>query len=144
MAQYLPDILVACLLKLARRENILGESNMSLVASPQLLDAGSNAWQLAALSAAPQWLDSGNNAWQLAAATFVALQSIPGLTVLYGGIVKKKWAINSAFMAFYAFASVLVVWILFDYNMAFGEQWFPFLGKPKPAAPAVFELAPAM
>ena len=44
----------------------------------------------------PEWLNSGNNAWQLAAATFVGLQSLPGLTILYGGIVKKKWAINSA------------------------------------------------
>ena len=61
-----------------------------------------------ALVASPQWLDTGDNAWQLAAATFVGLQSIPGLTVLYGGIVKKKWAINSAFMSMYAFASVLV------------------------------------
>src|SRR6516164_4223162 len=51
---------------------------------------------LMALVPSPQWLDSGNNAWQLAAATFVGLQSIPGLTILYGGIVKKKWAINSA------------------------------------------------
>src|ERR1700745_4190559 len=91
-----------------------------------------------ALAPSPQWLDTGNNAWQLAAATFVGLQSIPGLTVLYGGIVKKKWAINSAFMAFYAFASVLVVWVLFDYNMAFGEQWFPFLGKPALATSATF------
>src|SRR6201985_3881085 len=76
----------------------------------------------------PKWLDSGNNACQLAAATCVVLQSIPGLAVLYAGYVKQKWAINSAFMCFYAFASVLVVWVLFDYNMAFGEQWFPFLG----------------
>ena len=83
-----------------------------------------------ALVPSPQWLDTGDNAWQLAAATFVGLQSIPGLTVLYGGIVKKKWAINSAFMSMYAFASVLVVWVLFDYNMAFGPQWFPFLGTP--------------
>src|SRR6201981_2305118 len=91
-----------------------------------------------ALTPSPQWLDTGNNAWQLAAATFVGLQSIPGLTVLYGGIVKKKWAINSAFMAIYAFASVLVVWVLFDYNMAFGEQRFPFLGKPALATAAAF------
>jgi ammonium transporter, Amt family len=91
-----------------------------------------------ALVAAPKWLDTGNNAWQLAAATFVGLQSIPGLTVLYGGIVKKKWAINSAFMSIYAFASVLVVWVLFDYNMAFGPQWFPFLGTPSLATSAVF------
>src|SRR6516162_9817640 len=86
----------------------------------------------------PKWLDTGNNAWQLAAATFVGLQSIPGLMVLYGGIVKKKWAINSAFMALYAFASVLVVWILFDYNMAFGPKWFSFLGKPMLATGAAF------
>jgi len=86
----------------------------------------------------PKWLDSGDNAWQMAAATFVALQSIPGLVILYGGIVKKKWAINSAFMAIYAFVAVLVVWVLFAYNMAFGPQWFPFLGKPMPALSASF------
>jgi Amt family ammonium transporter len=95
------------------------------------------------LVASPKWLDTGDNAWQLAAATFVGLQSIPGLTVLYGGIVKKKWAINSAFMSMYAFASVLVVWILFDYNMAFGPQWFPFLGKPMLALSAPFTLGQA-
>jgi Amt family ammonium transporter len=91
-----------------------------------------------ALVPSPQWLDTGNNAWQLAAATFVGLQSIPGLTILYGGIVKKKWAINSAFMAIYAFASVLVVWVLFDYNLSFGPQWFPFLGSPQLATSAAF------
>ncbi len=86
----------------------------------------------------PKWLDTGANAWQMAAATFVALQSIPGLVILYGGIVKKKWAINSAFMAIYAFVAVMVVWVLFAYNMAFGPQWFPFLGKPMPALSAAF------
>jgi ammonium transporter, Amt family len=91
-----------------------------------------------ALTPSPQWLDSGNNAWQLAAATFVGLQSIPGLTILYGGIVKKKWAINSAFMAMYAFASVLVVWVLFDYKMSFGDQWLPFLGYPGLATSAAY------
>jgi ammonium transporter, Amt family len=97
-----------------------------------------------ALTPSPQWLDSGNNAWQLAAATFVGLQSIPGLTILYGGIVKKKWAINSAFMAMYAFASVLVVWILFDYKMSFGEQWFPFLGFPGLATSAEYTTGQAI
>src|ERR1700739_4617377 len=96
-----------------------------------------------ALVPSPQWLNEGDNAWQLAAATFVGLQSIPGLTVLYGGIVKKKWAINSAFMSIYAFASVLVVWVLFDYNMAFGPKWLElfgqgFLGTPSLATGAMF------
>ncbi len=91
-----------------------------------------------ALVPSPQWLNEGDNAWQLAAATFVALQSIPGLVVLYGGVVKKKWAINSAFMSIYAFASVLVVWILWAYNMGFGPGMFPFVGKPMPALSAAF------
>src|SRR5580692_386127 len=91
----------------------------------------------------PKWLDTGNNAWQLAAATFVGLQSIPGLMVLYGGVVKKKWAINSAFMTLYAFASVLIVWMLFDYNMAFGPQWYPFIGHPLPAMSALFTTSQA-
>jgi ammonium transporter, Amt family len=101
-----------------------------------------------ALLPSPQWLDTGDNAWQLAAATFVGLQSIPGLTVLYGGIVKKKWAINSAFMSMYAFASVLVVWVLFDYNMAFGPAWLSlagqsFLGTPALGTSAAFTLGQA-
>jgi Amt family ammonium transporter len=96
-----------------------------------------------ALVPSPQWLDTGDNAWQLAAATFVGLQSIPGLVVLYGGVVKKKWAINSAFMAMYAFASVLVVWVLFDYNLAFGPQWLPFWGTPGLATSAAFTLGQA-
>jgi Amt family ammonium transporter len=102
-----------------------------------------------ALVPSPQWLDTGDNAWQLAAATFVGLQSIPGLVVLYGGVVKKKWAINSAFMAMYAFASVLVVWVLFDYNMAFGHAWLTiagqtFLGMPQLATSAAFTTGQAI
>jgi len=91
----------------------------------------------------PKWLDTGSNAWQMAAATFVGLQSVPGLVVLYGGIVKRKWAINSAFMAMYAFAAVMVVWVLWAYNMSFGEQLFPFWGKPQPALSAAFMLQQA-
>jgi len=96
-----------------------------------------------ALVPSPSWLNEGDNAWQLAAGTFVALQSIPGLVVLYGGVVKKKWAINSAFMSIYAFASVLVVWILWAYNMGFGPGWLSiagqtFVGSPIPALSAAF------
>src|SRR5580658_2634498 len=92
----------------------------------------------------PKWLDTGSNAWQMAAATFVGLQSVPGLVVLYGGIVKKKWALNSAFMAMYAFAAVMIVWVLWAYNMSFGDQWFDVwavIGVPKPALSAGFMLS---
>jgi Amt family ammonium transporter len=80
----------------------------------------------------PEWLNKGDNAWQLTAATLVALQSVPGLVVLYAGTVKRKWAINSAFMAFYGFACTLIVWVLWAYKAGFGEQMLPFVGVPGP------------
>jgi ammonium transporter, Amt family len=80
----------------------------------------------------PPWLNHGDNAWQLTAASLVGLQSVPGLVVLYAGIVKKKWAVNSAFMAFYAFAAVLICWVVFAYQASFGKQMLPFVGVPRP------------
>src|SRR6202050_2922461 len=82
------------------------------------------------MSGTPDWLDTGDNAWQLTAASLVALQSVPGLVVLYAGIVKKRWAVNSAFMAFYAFAAVLICWVLWAYEASFGQQMLPFVGRP--------------
>ncbi len=69
----------------------------------------------------PRYLNPGNTSWQLTTATFVGLQSVPGLAILYGGIVKKKWAINSAMMVVYAFAIVIVSWVLFGFSMGFGS-----------------------
>ncbi|KAI5072319.1 hypothetical protein GOP47_0012425 [Adiantum capillus-veneris] len=82
------------------------------------------------LPSLPLWLNKGDNAWQMTAATLVGIQSMPGLVILYGSIVKKKWAVNSAFMALYAFAAVLICWVLWAYKMAFGQQLLPFVGKP--------------
>jgi Amt family ammonium transporter len=85
------------------------------------------------LPASPEWLNKGDNAWQMTAATLVGLQSMPGLVILYASMVKKKWAVNSAFMALYAFAAVLICWVLVAYRMAFGDKLLPFWGKGAPA-----------
>jgi Amt family ammonium transporter len=69
----------------------------------------------------PDWLNSGDNAWQLVAATLVGLMSLPGIAVLYGGIVQKKWAVNTMLMAFTGFSLVLVVWVLWGFKMGFGQ-----------------------
>jgi Amt family ammonium transporter len=69
----------------------------------------------------PPWLNAGDNAWQLMAATLVGLMSIPGIAVLYGGIVQKKWAVNTMLMAFSGFSLVLIVWVLWEFPMAFGK-----------------------
>ena len=85
------------------------------------------------------WLNEGANSWQMTAATLVGLMSVPGLVVLYGGVMQKRWSVNSMMMAFVAFAIVLVLWVLVGFKMGFGEPIHAisdsgflgnFLGKP--------------
>jgi len=89
----------------------------------------------------PHWLNPGDNTWQLTAATLVGLMSVPGLVVLYGGVMQKRWSVNSMMLAFVAFAVVLIVWVLYAFKMGFGSPipiggktsfWHNFLGKPGP------------
>jgi len=87
----------------------------------------------------PEWLNAGDNAWQLVAATLVGLMSIPGIAVLYAGIVQRKWAVNTMVMAFTGFSLVLVVWVLWVFRMGFGNPLNlgpgilgSFIGKPGP------------
>src|SRR5438067_8431603 len=72
-------------------------------------------------SAYPPFVNPGDNAWQLTAATLVGLMSVPGLVVLYGGVMQKRWSVNSMMMSFIAFALVLIAWVLVGFEMAFGH-----------------------
>ncbi len=95
----------------------------------------------------PDWLNPGDTAWQLTAATLVGLQSIPGLAILYAGLMKRKWSLNSALMVLYAFAMTLLIWTLWSYNMSFGTSAHLFgqdiVGVPWPVNFASSELAQA-
>jgi Amt family ammonium transporter len=79
------------------------------------------------------WLNAGDNSWQMTAATLVGLMSIPALAVLYGGIVQRKWAVNTMLMVFSTFCLTLIVWVLWAFKMGFGQPLFTGLevvGKP--------------
>ena len=90
---------------------------------------------------APTWLNPGDTSWQMTAATLVGLMSIPGLVVLYGGVMQKRWSINSMMLAFAAFSVVLIIWVLYAFKMGFGSPFHGvshhgffgnFIGKPGP------------
>ena len=68
------------------------------------------------------WLNTGNNGWMLTAATLVGLQSIPGLALYYAGLTKRKYMVNAMMMALYAFAAVLIIWVIAGYNFGFGTS----------------------
>jgi Amt family ammonium transporter len=85
----------------------------------------------------PSWLNPGDNAWQMTAATLVGLMSIPGLAVLYGGVMQKRWSVNSMMLTFVAFSLVLVAWVLWAFKMGFGTPigkgsgfFESFIGQP--------------
>ncbi len=79
----------------------------------------------------PSWLNAGDNAWQMTAATFVGLMSLPGLAVLYGGVMQKRWSVNSMMLTFVAFCLVLVAWCLWAFKMGFGTPIGKRLGHPR-------------
>ena len=80
----------------------------------------------------PSWLNAGDNSWQMTAATFVGLMSIPALAVLYGGLVQKKWAINTVMMVFTTFCLVLITWVLWAFKLGFGTPLIhTFIGDPR-------------
>jgi ammonium transporter, Amt family len=80
----------------------------------------------------PSWLNAGDNSWQMTAATLVGLMSIPALAVLYGGLVQKKWAMNTIMMVFCTFCLTLITWVLWAFKMGFGTPLVhTFLGDPR-------------
>src|ERR1700751_599435 len=68
----------------------------------------------------------------MTAAKLVGLMSIPGLAVLYGGLVQKKWAINTVMMVFTTFCLVLITWVLWAFKLGFGTPLIQtFIGDPR-------------
>ena len=66
-------------------------------------------------------MDTGDTAWVLTSAALVLLMT-PGLALFYGGMVRAKSVLNMMMMSFSALAVVTVLWVLYGYSMAFGDD----------------------
>ncbi|HEU5484377.1 MAG TPA: ammonium transporter [Microlunatus sp.] len=78
----------------------------------------------------PLELNSGDTAWMLTSAAFVLLMT-PGLALFYGGMVRAKSVLNMMMMSFGAIALISVLWVLYGYSMAFGNDvGLGLLGNP--------------
>jgi Amt family ammonium transporter len=66
-------------------------------------------------------LNSGDTAWMLTSAALVLLMT-PGLALFYGGMVRAKSVLNMMMMSFGALALVSVLWVLYGYSFAFGND----------------------
>jgi Amt family ammonium transporter len=74
-----------------------------------------------AAAAAPT-LDTGDTAWMIVATALVMLMSIPGLALFYGGLAKRKDALNTMAMTFVTFCIVSALWVLYGYTFSFGTD----------------------
>jgi Amt family ammonium transporter len=66
-------------------------------------------------------MDTGATAWVLTSASLVLLMT-PGLALFYGGMVRAKSVLNMMMMSFGAAALVGVLWVLYGYSIAFGDD----------------------
>ena len=69
----------------------------------------------------PIEIDTGATAWILTSASLVLLMT-PGLALFYGGMVRAKSVLNMMMMSFGALALISVLWVLYGYSMAFGDD----------------------
>jgi len=73
--------------------------------------------------------DTGDTAWMLASAALVLLMT-PGLAFFYGGMVRARGVLNMIMMSISAMGVVTVLWVLYGYSVAFGNDKFGFFGDP--------------
>ena len=73
--------------------------------------------------------DTGDTAWMLASSALVLLMT-PGLAFFYGGMVRAKGVLNMIMMSISAMGVVTVLWVLYGYSLAFGNDVNNLFGNP--------------
>ena len=66
-------------------------------------------------------IDTGDTAWLLVATALVLMMNIPGLSLFYAGMVRKKNVLATAVQAFAVAALVTVLWFMVGYSLAFTD-----------------------
>lgn len=70
-----------------------------------------------------------NVAWMITATIFVLMMT-PGLSFFYGGMVRKKNVISTMLQSFIVMGFVSVVWVVFGFGLAFGNDIGHIIGDP--------------
>ena len=72
--------------------------------------------------AAAQDLDSGDTAWMLTSMALVLFMTIPGLSLFYAGMVRAKNVLSVMMQCFAITCLVTVLWTVYAYSLAFGDD----------------------
>ncbi len=72
-------------------------------------------------------IDTGDTAWLLVATALVLFMT-PGLSLFYGGMVRRKNVLATLMHSFSALPLVTLQWVLFGYSLAFGSTHGGLIG----------------
>ncbi len=64
---------------------------------------------------------AGDNAWVLISAALVLLMTGPGLTLFYGGLVRRKNILATMMQSFAMMGLITILWAIAGYSLAFGH-----------------------
>ncbi len=76
-------------------------------------------------------LDSGNTSWMMMATALVMIMTPAGLALFYAGMTRAKNVLNTVMMVFSAYALATIVWVLWGYSLAFGNDVLGLIGNLK-------------
>jgi len=64
-------------------------------------------------------IDSGNTAWMIMATALVLFMTIPGLSLFYAGLVRKKNVLSIFVQCFAITCMMSILWVVYGYSIAF-------------------------
>ena len=77
-------------------------------------------------------MDSGSIGFVMICAALVFFMT-PGLSYFYGGLVRRKNAVNTMFASVITIGTGVVMWVLFGYSLAFGTDHFGIAEYRRPS-----------
>ena len=69
-------------------------------------------------------MNTGDTAWMLTSTCLVLLMTVPGVALLYGGMVSKKNIISTITQTFMITCLVTLLWFIVGYSLSFSEGSF--------------------
>jgi len=72
-------------------------------------------------------IDSGDTGFMIICTALVLLMT-PGLAFFYGGMVRRKNVVNTMMTSIFVIGIAMVMWILFGYSLAFGNDHLGIIG----------------
>ncbi len=75
-------------------------------------------WPVAGLA---QEIDSGDTAWILTSTALVLFMTLPGLSLFYAGLVRRRNALSVLMQCFAIACAISIIWVVCGYSMSFSE-----------------------